>query len=289
MSLQRNRNHRTSYPWLGPKDASKARSGYSVIIRTFNSANTLPATLACLSDQTIKPSRLIIVDSGSTDSTLSLLSPESKVHRYIGETFNYSEAINQGMPYVSTEFVAIVSSHTVLQCPSAFEYAIQLLTHDDQVGAAYFSDENPPTLNYVLIDRDKFTGFNGIWNTASLLRTELVRNRPFRPEVFCCEDSEWSRWLLEEKNLIIARVNGAGKQDLNPRQLSLRKVTNERLAIALFVKPEMMRWHKIIRVGLGAFKPCRGRNLFWRTVLLVTFFRLTFARFIEPRPSSQYY
>lgn len=289
MNPQRSCAHGKPSLLSGPIDTATAKAGYSVIIRTFNSAHTLPATLASLSDQTSKPSRLIVVDSGSTDHTLSVLPPKTTVHHYSGKSFNYSEAINQGLSYVDTEFVAIISSHTVLQCPAALEYAIKLLKHDDRVGAAYFSDENPPTLEHVLIDRHKFTGFNGIWNTASLLRTALVRSRPFRPEVFTCEDSEWSRWLLENKELLIARVNGAGKQDLNPRQLSMRKLTNERLAIAFFVKPEMMRWHRIIRVGLGAFKPCLGRSLFWRAVLLITFFRLTLARFIEPSPSSRYY
>jgi GT2 family glycosyltransferase len=57
---------------------------YSVIIRTFNSEATLPETLASLDAQTVRPERLIFVDSGSSDGTLALVPENSVVHRYVG-------------------------------------------------------------------------------------------------------------------------------------------------------------------------------------------------------------
>jgi glycosyltransferase involved in cell wall biosynthesis len=269
--------------------ADELHSGYCVIIRTFNSESALPETLASLDQQSIKPSRVIIVDSGSTDNTLALVPQEAIVHRYTGEGFNYSEAINQGLQYVDTEFVAIVSSHTVLECPLALGYALQLFGSDGLLGAVYFSNEESPVLAHELIDKDRFTGHNGIWNTASVIRTSLVRSRPFRPEVFSAEDQEWSRWLLEERRQVIARINGSRQRNLNPRHHSRRKMMNEYLSIALFTKPDLFSWRNIVMVGLGAAKPCLDRSLSERMFKLELFFRLTLAHFINRRPESRYF
>lgn len=267
----------------------KLRHGYSVIIRTYNSERTLSLTLDCLDAQTIRPSKVIVVDSGSTDRTLSLLPPNCILHRYTGESFNFSIAINQGLAYVDTEYVAIVSSHTLLASPRALEYGLQLLTDNSTLGAAYFSNEDAPELAHELINSERFDGFNGIWNTASLLRTGLVLSRPFRPEVFSAEDMEWSRWLLEERRLLIARINGSGQTNLNQRHHSVRKQVNERLSLALYTMPEWLRWRKIIRVGLGAFKPTNDRTLLDRKVMLILCCRLILARFVRPKPESRYF
>lgn len=265
------------------------KSGYCVLIRTFNSERTLPLTLSSLAKQSIKPVRIIVVDSGSTDNTLALLPANSIVHPYTGECFNFSAAINQGLAYVDTDYVVILSSHTLLERSCALEYAIRLLKDNQRIGAAYFSNEDTPEISHELINSALFTGSNGIWNTASVLRTILVRNRPFRPEVFSAEDAEWSRWLLEEKRLLIARINGSRQINLNPHHNSLKKLVNERLSLALFTKPERFRWRNVIRVGLGVIKPCRNRTLFERKVMLILFYRLILAHFFRPGHSSRYF
>ncbi len=93
----------------------------SVVIRTFNSANMLPITLEFIRLQSIKPERYITVDSGSTENTLDLLSDKAVIHNYIVNEFNYSKALNQGVDYVSEDYVCIISSHTLLQNKYAIE------------------------------------------------------------------------------------------------------------------------------------------------------------------------
>lgn len=266
-----------------------ARRGYTVIIRTYNSERTLPFTLDSLAAQTIKPTKVVIVDSGSTDHTLELLPADATLHRYSGDTFNFSSAINQGLEYVDTDYVAIVSSHTMIESTQALEYGLQLLATNATLGAAYFSNEEGSTLEHQIIDSERFNGFNGVWNTASLIRSHLVKSRPFRPEVFSAEDAEWSRWLLDEKHLLIARINGSGQINLNPRHHSVRKLVNERLSLAIYTMPGWLRWRKIIRVGLGVIKPTRHRTVLERTVMLCLFYRLILARFVRPDTESRYF
>jgi len=154
---------------------------YSVIIRTFNSEATLPETLGSLDAQTVRPERLIFVDSGSSDGTLALLPESSVVHRYVGTEFNYADALNQGLPFVETEYVAIISSHTSLEHPASMAYALRVLRADERIGAAYFTFERTSELTHDLIDERSFNGFNGLWNTCSVIKSGLLRERRFRP------------------------------------------------------------------------------------------------------------
>jgi glycosyltransferase involved in cell wall biosynthesis len=199
---------------LGPPKALTQRAymqvPYSSLIRTFNSASTLPDTLCSLARQTISPQEYIFVDSGSTDGTLTMLPHTSTLHRYVGNGFNFAEAINQGLRYVSTDYVLIISSHTKLTNTNAMEYALTLLSSTDSIGAVYFCDENAGGLRHTIIDKHIFDGFNGLWNTCSLIKVDLLRKRGFLPDVFSAEDQEWTRWLLNNTEKSIARIAGAG-------------------------------------------------------------------------------
>jgi glycosyltransferase involved in cell wall biosynthesis len=183
---------------------------YSALIRTFNSEGTLLSTLNSLNSQTIQPSEYIFVDSSSSDGTFNLFPAGSIIHKFIGQDFNYSEALNQGIVHVSTEFVLIISSHTLLLNCNAISYALNILRLNDAIGAAYFCFDNTEQLQHEIIDKNNFDGFNGLWNTCSIIRMNLLKRRNFRSEVFAAEDQEWARWLFfcEEKS--VARISGVG-------------------------------------------------------------------------------
>ena len=213
---------------------------YTALIRTCNSAATLPATLASLRGQTLPPDAHVIVDSGSTDNTLALVPAGSTVHRFEQTRFNYADALNQGLTHVRTDLVLIISSHTSLQSVDAMEFAVELLERDDRLGAAYFCFEDRGALEFRLIDASSFTGFNGLWNTCALVRTALLAKRPFRRDVPISEDQEWSSWLLHTERKSVARVAGGGLTNRNPRQFSLRKLVAQYTAVARFVRPELL-------------------------------------------------
>jgi glycosyltransferase involved in cell wall biosynthesis len=233
------------------------RIPYSTLIRTFNSSNTLPDTLCSLARQTISPSEYIFVDSGSTDGTLTMLPHASTLHRYVGKQFNFSEAINQGVNYVSTDYVLIISSHTKLTNTHAIKYALTLLSSNDSIGAAYFCDENTGNLRHSIIDKSIFDGFNGLWNTCSVIRVNLLRKRGFLSEVFSAEDQEWARWLLFTNEQKIARIAGAGKEDKNRYNFGKygqKKMINEYIAIAYFANRKLLSPKNIARILLEAIR-----------------------------------
>lgn len=236
-------------------DLPPDRPTYTALIRTFNSEATLPDTLRSLERQSLPPHRYVFVDSGSTDRTLLLFPPGSTIHEYKTDKFNYSTSLNLGIGYIVDQFTLITSSHTTILGREAIEYAINLLRSRDDIGAAYFLQEFSDNIRYSLINQKTFSGYNGVWNTCAIYKTELIKKRPFRPEVFSAEDQDWSRWLLHEEGLHIAQIHGYGMSYNNPSKYPIRKKINEEFAIALFVKPEMMRLPYIIKLILRSVRP----------------------------------
>lgn len=263
--------------------------GYSALIRTFNSERTLPATLSCLARQQEPPSGLVVIDSGSTDGTLAALPEWARARKYRGEQFNYSEALNQGIEQVDSEFVLIISSHTSLQNPQALRYALELLRTDDRLGAICFIPVNDHTLSHELIGRTEFTGFNGLANTCALYRTALLRERPFRPEVLAAEDQEWTRWLLVERQKQIARISGAGLVYANPRKESFRKRLNEYVSIAYYCNQELLRPQQMLRLLGGAANFRRKYGVRERIYYLVLVLFLLRCRLGPPQLASKYF
>lgn len=261
---------------------------YSVLIRTFNCQGTLSATLESLAKQTNPPSEYVVIDSGSTDGTLRLFPPGSLIHQFIGPAFSYSGALNQGIAHVSTEYVLIMSSHTVLENADAVESALTLLASSETVGAAYFCSDNSGTLTYRSIDASNFDGFNGLWNTCSVIKMSLLKQRDFRLDVFAAEDQEWARWLFAERQMTVARYTGAGLINNNPRASSSRKRANEYVAIAYFVNRQLLKWRNLARIGYGVIRPKRHIRIRDRWFNLVLLSRLLACQCFKPRAQSRY-
>lgn len=264
---------------------------YTALIRTFNSAQHLPRTLDSLARQNARPSAIVLVDSGSTDGTLKMAPQGATVVPYMGAAFNFSSALNQGFARVDTELTLVISSHTTLTNPDAVAYALDILKNDAIVGAAYFINDLGE-LDHSLVDATSFNGFNGIWNTCALIRTELVRTRPFRPEVFSAEDQEWSRWLVREQDGRIARVTGGGMDNTTNPNLataSMRKWVNEYVAIAYFVNPTLRGPRSIASLVAQSLTPFRRRTLGERAAKLVAAFQLSMCYVRRPNHSSRYF
>jgi glycosyltransferase involved in cell wall biosynthesis len=265
---------------------------YSAVIRTFNSEKTLPFTLEALRNQTNPPHKYIFVDSGSTDRTLQILPEGAIIHYFAGEEFNYSKSLNQGLEFVSTDYVLIISSHTLLPKCSAIEFALDLLDSDESIGAAYFDYDKSGELRYALIDKNNFDGFNGLWNTCAVIKMALLKRRSFLPEVFAAEDQEWSTWLFHYEDKMIARISGAGmkhNRDSNPKRHSLNKRLNEYVAIAYYSNRDLLKWINLVRVAFKVVRPMLPIDPKERFFNLLLLPRLLICHFVKPKYKSRYF
>jgi glycosyltransferase involved in cell wall biosynthesis len=262
--------------------------GYAVLIRTLNSAQALPASVASLKAQSQAPTEWVFVDSGSTDATATLVPAGSKWHRYSAKEFNFSKALNEGLGLVREPFVLIISSHTRLVNPDAVAYGLARLQEDNSLGGAYYSDDTPGPLRHEVIDRQSFDGFNGLWNTCALVRMSLLRERSFREEVFSAEDQEWSGWLINQRGGRIARISGGERHCDNQHMGKPSKLLNEYVSIAYFTRRQLMSWSNIARQIRLATGPARMRRM-GRRFYLTLAWRLAACHFRPPAYQSKYF
>ena len=74
----------------------------SVIVRTKNEAKWIGACLHALSNQDYKNYEIILVDNESTDDTVKISQQYScKLVKISDEEFNFSKALNMGIPFIA--------------------------------------------------------------------------------------------------------------------------------------------------------------------------------------------
>ena len=98
---------------------------YDVVIRCRNEMEWLPRVIQSLSKQTIKPSKIIVVDNASDDGSKEyVLEQNCLVVKYDKSEFNYSYALNIGIQETSQNEVLILSAHCELATPRSVENLI---------------------------------------------------------------------------------------------------------------------------------------------------------------------
>lgn len=215
-------------------DQSESRP-FDVICRTFNCAGTLPAVLSAIGlSEGVRP-RYLFIDNGSTDATREMFPENAVAIEYSLPAFNYAMAINIAIPYLVSDYVLLISSHVVIENPLALRKAIDILDSNPRLGGVCFSSHDHGEIRSHLVTEQTFNGLNGLWNSCSLYRSSLLKERPFNPEVYSAEDQEWSKWLLQSKGMELAHLGGTAMQNQNPRQMSLEKRIKEWECVAWFV------------------------------------------------------
>lgn len=195
----------------------------SVIIPTYQHAATLARALDSLFAQTRLPDEVIVVDDGSTDTTVEILAPYRDKIIYVHQE-------NQGAPVarnrgfrLSTGALVIFWDADVVGEPSMLEKLEDMLTSHPNVSWAYssfwwgrrlfqgrpFSAESLHSQNYIhttsLIRREVFSGFDeslkrfqdwDLWLTMSEQgKTGAFINEPLYRVLVESDRPSYSRWL----------------------------------------------------------------------------------------------
>ena len=208
---------------------------FSIIIRTKNEEQFLPQLLKSLKREGELVQEVIVVDSGSTDSTLTIANRfQAKIIRIPASDFSYSYALNVGIEKAEASLIGIFSGHSV-PIYSDFLQAGQRYFTEPRVAGVY----GPclPLSNATLTERI-FYGFNG-WrlylpprvidrphlgimsNTNSLFPKKLWQKHQFDLQlVGGGEDIEWALYWLDqgykfilEPKLAVAHSHGLGLTD----------------------------------------------------------------------------
>jgi len=173
----------------------------SVIVRAKDKAPTIERALRLLRAQTVQP-EIIVVDSGSTDSTREIARRWCDRLLEIGpDEFTYGRAINLGAAAARAPIHYAVSAHCFTTRSDWIERTLAHYEHDEVAGACGYTGLAPDGAragvvhqDAALFHRNPFWGFS---NHASSWRADVWREFPFDETVAAAEDKEWSQRVLD--------------------------------------------------------------------------------------------
>ena len=110
----------------------------SVIIPVFNGASTIAETVESVVSQTFQDIEIIVINDGSTDETLTVLSqfadPRIRVFSY--ENAGSSQARNHGIKKATGEFITFIDADDLWSADKV-ELQLKALENDPDAGVAY--------------------------------------------------------------------------------------------------------------------------------------------------------
>ena len=178
----------------------------SVIIRCRNEETHIGRLLTGIMEQTIADREIIIVDSGSTDATISIASrfPVRMLHISPDE-FSFGRSLNKGCQAASGELIAIASGHVY---PVYRDWLERLLApfSDPQVALAYGKQRGNSTTKYAehqvfarwYPDEPNPAQDHPFCNNANAaIRRSAWRQLPYDESLTGLEDLAWARRAME--------------------------------------------------------------------------------------------
>ena len=183
----------------------------SIVIRAFNEAKHLGRLLEGISRQTIRDVEVILVDSGSTDSTVDIaVGRGAKIIHIQPEEFTFGRSLNLGIEVASHPLIVVASAHVYPVYPDWLETLLRpfqddgvALTYGKQRGPdfAKFSEQQIFHQWYPDISKPKQeTAFCNDANAA--IRKSLWEQNNYDETLTGLEDLAWAKWAKEQGHAI---------------------------------------------------------------------------------------
>lgn len=186
--------------------------GISIVIRCLNEEAHIKRLLEGILAQNRKDFEIVIVDSGSTDKTLSIARgyPVNIVHIQ-PERFSFGYSLNVGLSHSKGEFVVIVSAHCY---PTNTMWLTNLVRMFDnpEIGLVYGRQVGNSTTKYFekrifrklfpetsihVKDRDPFCN-----NANAAIRRSIWEDIPYDEDLTGLEDLDWAVKILAKGRCI---------------------------------------------------------------------------------------
>ncbi|MBI1854757.1 MAG: glycosyltransferase family 2 protein [Chloroflexi bacterium] len=175
----------------------------SIVIRAYNESKHIGRLLEGIQHQTIKDVEIILVDSGSSDSTVSIAeSFGARIVRIPSDEFTFGRSLNFGVQAATREFIVIASAHVYPVYPDWLECLLRPF-EDESVAVVYgkqrgtdaskFSEQQ--IFHQWFPDVDAANQAGPFCNNANAaVRKSLWDEHAYDETLTGLEDVEWARW-----------------------------------------------------------------------------------------------
>lgn len=179
----------------------------SILIRAYNEEKHMGRLLEGIRQQTVKDVEIILVDSGSTDRTVSVAeSFGARIVHIPSAEFTFGRSLNLGIQAATRELIVIASAHVYPVYPDwlesllhPFENVKVALTYGKQRGpeTAIFSEKQIYHQWYPDVSKSRqATAFCNNANAA--IRRSLWERNPYDETLTGLEDLAWAKWAKEQ-------------------------------------------------------------------------------------------
>ena len=179
----------------------------SLVIRAYNEAAHLPRLLEGIRQQTVRDVEVILVDSGSTDGTVSIAeSFGARIVHIPSAEFTFGRSLNLGVQAATRELVVIASAHVYPVYPDWLETLLRPFA-DEKVALTYGKQRGPASAKYSeqqiyhqwygeASQPRQATAFCNNANAA--IRKSLWERNPYDETLTGLEDLAWAKWAKEQ-------------------------------------------------------------------------------------------
>ena len=179
----------------------------SIVIRADNEEKHIGRLLEGIKQQTLNDVEIILVDSGSTDATVSIAeSFGAWIVRIAAGEFTFGRSLNFGVREATREFVVIASAHVYPVYPDWLESLLRPF-EDEKVALTYGKQRGPDSAKYSeqqifhrwypdASDSNQPTAFCNNANAA--IRKSLWETHPYDETLTGLEDLAWAKWTKEQ-------------------------------------------------------------------------------------------
>ena len=233
----------------------------SIIIRCYNEEEHIGRLLSGIMQQTIKDTEIILVDSGSTDATLSIASRYPVKLVYIPpEDFSFGRALNLGCREAEGDFLVFISAHCwpvyndwLEELIRPFEDPNVALVYGKQRGyeKSHFSEHQifkrwfPDTSDY----NQKHPFCN---NANCAVRRSIWEKQPYDEELTGLEDLDWAKKAVDKGYKI---AYSAAAEIIHVHEETPQKIYNryrrEAIALKKIFPDEKFSFINFISLSIG--------------------------------------
>jgi len=259
----------------------------SIVIRAYNEEKHIGRLLEGIRQQTLQDVEIILVDSGSTDGTVSVAeSFGARIVTIPSAEFTFGRSLNFGLRAATRELVVIASAHVYPVYPDWLETLLRPF-EDEKVALTYGKQRGPVTAKYSeqqlyhqwypdTRNADQVTAFCNNANAA--IRRRLWEKNPYDEMLTGLEDLAWAKWAKEQSYAIsyIAEAEIIHVHNETPRGV-YNRYRREAMALRRIYPEAHFNFYDFLRLTVtnifSDFWHAAQEGVLWRNIASIFWFR----------------